>query len=181
MLKDILSAHFAAYPQMEPQDAVKLIYQNEFGPGHLLGKGDKSMQRLRAEMLSLQPGKKEPLYEAIGNGLCRLNLRPCLEKGIPAEDIHALFAEAARTTQGDLKEFRKKLRELIEMAEADETPFDAGMLDWYLIEYQEKGYPMVSHSESYRAAYQPAYRIVVQKRLKDYLAAKRANKENGGE
>ena len=70
MLKDILSAHFAAYPEMEPQDAVKLIYQNEFGPGHLLGKGDKSLQRLKAEMESLEMGKKEPMYEAIGNGLC---------------------------------------------------------------------------------------------------------------
>ena len=177
MLKDILSAHFAAYPEMEPQDAVKLIYQNEFGPGHLLGKGDKALQRLKMEMAELELGKKEPMYESIGNGLCRLNLRPCVEKGIPAEDIYALFSEAAKGTQGDKKEFRKKIRELTEMAENDETPFDAGMLDWYLIEYEEKGYPLVSHSETYRAAYQPAYRVVIQKKLKDYLAALRKQKK----
>ena len=63
------------------------------------------------------------------------------------------------------------------MAENDETPFDAGMLDWYLIEYEEKKYPMVSHSETYRAAYQPAYRVVIQKKLKDYLAAQRKQKK----
>ena len=35
-LKQILISHAARYPLMEPTDAVKLIYQNEFGGGHLI-------------------------------------------------------------------------------------------------------------------------------------------------
>ena len=33
---DILKIHTSVYPEMQPQDAVKLIYQNEFGGGHLI-------------------------------------------------------------------------------------------------------------------------------------------------
>ena len=35
-LKVILITHANRYPLMQPQDAVKLIYQNEFGGGHLI-------------------------------------------------------------------------------------------------------------------------------------------------
>ena len=35
-LRAILLAHAKRYPLMQPQDAVKLIYQNEFGGGHLI-------------------------------------------------------------------------------------------------------------------------------------------------
>lgn len=169
MLTEVLAAHFSLYPQMQPQDAVKLIYQNEFGPGHMIADEKKSLQRLLQELSALSPRKGEPLYEAIGGGLCRLNLRPCLERGIPVEDINRLFLQAAQSTQGDQKRFQKKLQELSRMADRDETPFYAAELDYFLILYKEKGYPAVHHSDAYRAAYAPAYRVVVQKHLKDYL------------
>ena len=35
-LKAILITHAKRYPLMQPRDAVKLIYQNEFGGGHLI-------------------------------------------------------------------------------------------------------------------------------------------------
>lgn len=35
-LKAVLKAHGARYPKLQIQDAVKLIYQNEFGGGHLI-------------------------------------------------------------------------------------------------------------------------------------------------
>ena len=34
-LERILREHAERYPLMQPTDAVKLIYQNEFGGGHL--------------------------------------------------------------------------------------------------------------------------------------------------
>ena len=173
MLKDLLCAHFEKYPAMRPEDAVKLIYQNEFGPGHMIADEKKSLQRLQQELSSLSPKEGEPLYESIGGGLCRLNLRPCLQKGIPAEDINRLFIKAAQSTEGDKKSFLKKLQELSQMADRDETPFYAAELDYFLILYKEKGCPAIHHSDAYRAAYAPAYRVVVQKHLKDYMKSLR--------
>lgn len=35
-LYGVLCAHAARYPLMRPTDAVKLIYQGEFGSGHMI-------------------------------------------------------------------------------------------------------------------------------------------------
>ena len=178
MIRDILLAHFAAYPLMGPQDAVKLLYQMEYGPEHMIRDEEKSLAALRKEMAALPAREgEEPLYESIGNGLCRLNLRPCVQRAIPAEDVNRLFADTARSAQGDPRRFRRALKELKELADAGETPFDPVELDMFLMQYWERNCPAVHHSEAYRAAYAPAYRVAAQKKVKDYLAARRREKE----
>ena len=174
MIRDTLLTHFARYPAMQAQDAVKLLYQMEFGPGHLIRDEKKALADLRSEMAALtaSPLPGEPLYEPIGNGLCRLNLRPCKAKGIPLEDILRLFAETANGTQGDKKKFSAGIHVLQKLAEEDETPFEPVLLDIFLAKYP-KSCPAVHHSDAYRLAYQPAYRVVSQRKLKDYLKALR--------
>ena len=95
MLESILAAHFEKYPAMRPEDAVKLIYQNEFGPGHMIPDAQRALARLRQETAALSPDAQEALYEAIGNGLCRLNLRACMARGLPEPEINRLFCETA--------------------------------------------------------------------------------------
>ncbi len=175
MLKDVLLTHFERYPRMAPQDAVKLIYQQEFGPEHLIRDPEKALQMLKQEMDGLAADDKEPLYESIGNGLCRLNLRPCAARGIPAEDICRLFCETAASVTGDRRRFRQGIRDLRELAEDGETPFEAIEMDLFLARYPDSC-PAVHHSEAYRAAYRPAYRLVLQKKVKDYLAEQRKAK-----
>lgn len=178
MLEDILLRHFSLYPRMEAQDAVKLIYQQEFGPEHMIRDNAKSLAILKQEMAALGEGPAdEALYESIGNGLCRLNLRPCEKRGIPAEDINRLFLDAAKTVQGDEKRFWQGIRALQRLAEEDETPFDPVTLDLFLARYPRRA-TAVHHSEGYRQAYRPAYRIVAQKKVKDYLAARRNEGKN---
>ncbi len=173
MLEDILLRHFDKYPDMQPQDAVKLIYQQEFGPGHLIRDERKALEFLRQEMAGAgEPLPGEALYESIGNGLCRLNLRPCKAKGIPIEDILRLFVETANGVQGDKKKFIAGIRVLQKLAEEDETPFEPILLDIFLAKYP-KTCPAVHHSDAYRLKYLPAYRVVSQHRLRDYLKRQR--------
>ena len=160
---------------MEPQDAVKLIYQQEFGPEHAIRDAAKALSMIQQEMAALTPRKGEPLYEAIGNGLCRLNLRACAERGIPAEDISRLFLETAQGTEGDKRRFRQGLRMLQKLAEEEEAPFDAAALDLFLARYPDSC-PAVHHSVAYHLAYAPSYRIIAQKKLKEYLAERRNEK-----
>ena len=177
MLEDVLLWHFDLYPQMEPHDAVKLIYQQEFGPEHMVKDAGKSLSSLKAEMDRLPSGPQgEALYESIGNGLCRLNLRPCRERGIPAEDINRMFVETAQSVAGDKKRFRQDIRILQKLAEEEETPFDAVELDVFLARYPDSC-PALHHSVTYRLAYSPAYRIVGQKKLKAYMAGRRNEAE----
>ena len=48
-LRAILIAHARRYPLMQPRDAVKLIYQNEFGGGHLIRDEEACLNYLRRE------------------------------------------------------------------------------------------------------------------------------------
>ena len=40
-MKEILLAHLKQYPQMQLQDVVKLLYQSEFGGGHMITSPEK--------------------------------------------------------------------------------------------------------------------------------------------
>ncbi len=160
---------------MDPQDAVKLIYQQEFGPEHLISNEKKTLAQLRQEMAVLGPVMEgEALYESIGNGLCRLNLRPCLRRGVPAEDICRMFVETAQSAKGDKKRFWQGVRILQKLAEEGETPFDPVELDVFLVHYPSQA-PAVHHSLVYQIAYQPAYRVIAQKKVKDYFTRVREN------
>ena len=53
-LKKILREHAKRYPRMQPTDAVKLIYQNEFGGGHLIRDEKACQDYLRREYASVE-------------------------------------------------------------------------------------------------------------------------------
>ena len=73
-LEQILREHAKRYPLMQPTDAIKLIYQNEFGGGHLIRDEEACLNYLRREYTSVAKDPTVPLYEDIGNGIIRVNL-----------------------------------------------------------------------------------------------------------
>ena len=72
-LRDILLLHGRRYPLMMPQDAVKLLYQSTFGPGHLIAHKEQARTRLLEEYM-LTPSGPPVAWEPIGNGLGRVYL-----------------------------------------------------------------------------------------------------------
>ena len=159
-MRSILLAHAAQYPKMEPRDAVKLLYQNEFGGGHLIRDEEKCLSYLEIEYHGLSSAPGMPLLEDIGNGFFRVNLSALDAHGItPAELGHA-FIRSSSLHHGTMEEFLKKLQLLRELTKEGQMPFSTDSLDLYLAEYEKAGYPPVSHSDAYRNAYAPAYRVV---------------------
>lgn len=157
-LERILREHGARYPVMEPTDAVKLIYQNEFGGGHLITDEAAFLNRLRMEYESIEKDEISPRYEPIGNGLVRVNLAALREEEL--ENLGKTFIRSAAEQKGDQGRFLRKLDLLRSLAKEGVFNFGTKELELYLEEYKNAGYPMVSHSETYRKAYKPAYRIV---------------------
>ena len=159
-LKTLLTAHGARYPEMQPTDAVKLIYQNEFGGGHLIRDEEKCLARLKTEYSQLIQSADEPLAEEIGNGMVRVNLRALDAHGYCADQLGADFIRCAALQQGSQDSFREKLEILRQLAKEGSLPFSFVALEQYLDQYVKAGFPMVSHSPQYRAAYAPAYRVI---------------------
>ena len=157
-LRAILIAHAKRYPLMQPRDAVKLIYQNEFGGGHLIRDEQACLNYLRREYTSVAKDPTAALYEDIGNGIVRVNLAAVKPEGL--EQLGRAFIDSAAKHKGTTDSFLKKLDILCQLAEEGIFSFGVQELKIYFSEYIQSGCPMVSHSEQYRQAYRPAYRIV---------------------
>ena len=164
-LRSVLLDHVGRYPLMEPTDAVKLIYQNEFGGGHLIRDAQQCLARLRAEYQNTPQSSSGIFAESIGNGLVRVHLG-CLDaQGYTPEQLGNAFIRSAAEIRGNPDSFRNKLELLRELAAQELLPFSAASLEDYLQEYEKAGFPMVSHSSTYRDVYHPAYRIVKETQL----------------
>ena len=160
-LKAILAAHAKRYPLMEPTDGVKLIYQNEFGGGHLIKDEQACMNYLRREYESVEKDPAAPVYEPIGNGIVRVNLAAVKPENL--EKLGNAFIRSAAEHKGNPERFLEKLEILRTLTAEGCFSFDPEALETYLTAYRAAGYPPVSHSETYRCHYRPAYRVVLTK------------------
>ncbi len=164
-LSDVIREHASRYPLMQPCDAVKLVYQSEFGGGHLISHPSDSMERLEREyqaVLQTHTASPSPYIESIGGGISRVHLGGWQHS---LSLLNRLFVCSASQTQGSGDRFAQKLQLLASLAEEGIFCFSPKELEEYLAQYRAAGCPAVSHSPIYRAAYHPAYRIVEERYL----------------
>ena len=159
-LRQVLADHAKRYPLMEPCDAVKLIFQNEFGCEHLLSQPDAALTRLRAEWASTRYDPGVPLVEDIGNGMARVSLAAMRLTDDALRALGRDFVRSAQTRMGCQETFLSKLDALRTLTDEKVFSFTRRELEVYLELYLGADGGPVSHSAAYRAAYHPAYRVV---------------------
>lgn len=146
----VARAHWERYPLMEPQDFAKLAYQSEFGPGHMIRDPEKALAALLAEQKETGVGPRPP--EPIGNGLCRFYITRDLSALWELSLIGRMFTRTARDAKGTAAGLEEKLEQLAALP----VP---GMGE-YLEGWRREGCPAVHHSETFRGAYDPHYRVL---------------------
>ncbi|MEA5001931.1 MAG: hypothetical protein VB081_00315 [Christensenella sp.] len=159
--EEIVGRHRSAYEKMTLQDAVKLVYQNEFGAEHLLADEAAAHDMLAHEYDEIGGHRCEAMFEPIGNGLCRMHMNAA---GFDQTDLfllEKLFFRTAGKKRGSRAALLRKLKRL-------------GLFRFYgmhkgadavseLADYVRTGVPSIRHSREFREAYQPHYRVVEQK------------------
>ncbi len=153
-----LKAQYLAHPSLGPQDAVKMCYQVAYGAEHAITDIEAVMAYLRHETDRLEPDGDEALYEPIDDSLCRVNLRPWKAKGLPLEWLAAMFLRA----KGRGSDYYFDCIDTVtDLSAYGELGFD--IRDWgdYLRPYFNTGKGPVHHSEPYREAEKPAYRLAL--------------------
>lgn len=175
----LLAEHSQRYPASASQDMVKLLYQNEFGPGHMISDEGASLEKLRAELRALESPKTDagpsgggkpaplpeggapaPLFEEIGNGFSRLHLGPLIQSPLSPETANRFLLATAREARGSMERFQDKLSLLQACCEEGLLPYPPEEAGAFLGAYRAAGCPPPRHSAAYRAAYRPAYRVV---------------------
>lgn len=82
-IRQILRRFGETNPDAEALDYIKLLYQNEFGCGHLCPDGADVLSFLTEEWDNIGHFPHTPLFDDIGNGLCRLNLGALRKSDLP--------------------------------------------------------------------------------------------------
>lgn len=159
-MKEIMLAHIQRYPFMQPADVVKLLYQSEYAGGHMISNPAESLTRLIIELRGIKPCDASEALEHIGGGLCRLHLAALPALGLEPQTLNRLFVATANTAKGSPERFDEKLDEFLACCRSGELHFNISEVESYVRDYRAKGCPTVSHSDPYRAAYAPAYRVV---------------------
>ncbi len=160
----LLLQHEQRFPKSRAEDYYKLISQSVFGIGHLI-KGEASARTaLEREIFTLGPPKAhEPLIEPLDprGRMVRVNLRPFVAQNLSRDALLTVMMETAATVQADTALFLGRwnaFRELVKREEIDIPMEDFEAVDAFA---RDRDYPPLHHSDDYRGAYKPAYRVVL--------------------
>ena len=169
-VEEVIRRHLGRRPVMEATDVYKLLFQGVFGVGHIMG--EEAWDRLREEAgridLGDHPG--EPLIEEVSADgfMVRVNLRPYLRRGLPLDKLYQAM-KASGGHRGRREEFIrvwgifKEMTYREALSFSDFKGFDAAI--------EREGPRPRHHSQPYREAYYPAYRVVRREALEGLIEA----------
>ncbi len=154
-----LTKQLHRHPSMRPQDVIKLCYQAARGAEHLLADPERARRYLEAEFASVAAAEGE-LYEPISDKVCRVNLAVWKARGLPIDRLFRLFVDSCKITPDADAIFAAYLAEADALIGRVNTAFSHSDWEDFLAAYRQAGMPALHHSEAYRMAEHPAYRIV---------------------
>ena len=161
-LRAAVRAHHAAHPAMRLQDYYKTFFQDRFGPSHLIEDTLSVIGWLDRELATADTGAL--LFEPTGLGgrYVRVFCRAVDDGLVGARELAMAFVSSANSVtplegrwRDEWSAIEEALRDegLLPEGYADDSASLARML-------AEHGDHAVSHSQAYRDAYAPHYRIV---------------------
>ena len=159
----LVRQHLAVYPEARPRDVYKLLYHACMGAEHALDDLDAAGEWLDREWEAIGENAEEAIFEDITlhSPMFRLHLRPAKARGDTKEYILLAFTMAGESFEKRPDLLRDCWNKFIEKNNSDEIII-AGSDE--ITEFnrllEEHDFPEVRHSEEYRKAYEPAYRLV---------------------
>jgi hypothetical protein len=159
----LLAADVARHPKAGAADLYKFLHQALFGPGHAIPDPAAAAAYLDREVAGLGPARSlEARCNMLGGdpALVRVNLRPFLRDGHDPEALLESFVETANEVSGDPQQMALALGLVVQWLASENMAELSEDLKKLAAETASRGYPAVHHSETYVAAYAPAYRVV---------------------
>jgi hypothetical protein len=159
----LLGQHLRRYPRMELADIYKLLHQAAMGAGHAVGDPGAARALLHSEAQSLGEGPPDPIVDPISpdGKLARVHLRPYVAAGRDLDALADAFVQTAQRFSASPERLAKFCGCLGDLADAQGIPLSRAQVNEYFDTIVAQAYPVVRHSEAYRAAYRPAYRVVL--------------------
>lgn len=157
--KLILIDHLEMYPLMQPEDVYKLAYQFAFGPGHFYIDEEDAKKRIFKEARAVGDNSTDIKLVFIGNDYCRY---PLMDNPVYLEMLCEEFIQTVKAGSPNNVDFEKLLIDIIGYIKELQTDFAFKDFLLFIQKMQKENFPIVSHSEKYREAYNPHYRVIKQ-------------------
>lgn len=149
------------YPLTQTEDVFKALFQSVFGCEHLVKAEPSVMQRIIDELPEAQKDTSEENVEFLGRDYCRAHLKVISEEGLKEETLSRLFVSSAvphDTGADDI--LSEKIDVFLSMITDRSVPFDISDARLKAAEWRNAGYPAIHHSDIFREAYHPSYRVL---------------------
>jgi uridine kinase/predicted membrane protein len=166
-IRELVKSQVALYPKAQGIDILKAIYQNEFGPGHLITDTAQIKKYIMDELETVSASDADPV-EPIGNDLSRLHLHVIKSKGLSPDTYQKLFLLTAVRTRGSRENFLRKAAVLQRMCREREIPISEDSVSAAVEMWNAGDGGLFRHSDSFRENYHPAYRVV-EKQLCEFI------------
>ena len=158
----LLAQHLQRYPRLGLADVYKLLHQAALGPGHAIRNAATARAALLSEAADLGEGPADPVVDSISpdGRLARIHLRAYVAARRDLEQLADAFLRTAESYAGSPEKLAKFCGCLGDLADAGGIPFPRARVTEFFAPIIAQGYPVVHHSDAYRTAYRPAYRVV---------------------
>jgi hypothetical protein len=173
--QDILARHLVRYPVMHLEDVYKLIHQASLGSQHFGMDIDQAGAWLTNELADLREGPAEPILDPISpdGRILRVHLRPYVAECRDPVQLLLAFVRTADEWEGSIDLLRAYWRCVEKTAKDGHLQCDLSAAREFGARMAKLNYPAIHHSEAYKAAYRPAYRVVAREFLSGPLGGGR--------
>lgn len=156
--RELLIKQYQKYPQMQIEDIFKFLYQSTFGCEHMISTPEKVTDYIKEEFDNMNSANQAEVEELDG-AFCRVPLS-CLNDGLNADTLGKVFFLSAQKKAGGVQELQHKIAIVREMLTEGLLPYAVDTFNKVADAWELKGYCAIHHSETFRKAYKPAYRVV---------------------
>lgn len=153
-----LLEHCQSYPDLQAQDVFKYLYHSALGCEHLVSDEQAALRYIEAEYATL-PDSAQDTIEPLDGAYSRVHLG-MLRHGLQPRTLARLFCLSAQTEADGKALLAQKLRVAQEMVQNRELLLDEADFAQKLDAWRAANFPAIHHSEAFRTAYHPAYRVV---------------------
>ncbi len=153
-----LIAHAERYPALQAEDVFKYMFQGAFGCEHLVSNEEAALAYIKREYETVSK-TAEPYIEPLDGEYSRVYLS-CLNEGLTPETLARLFCLSAKKEEGGRVALEQKIEVTKALVASGELPLEGEDFAQKLATWKDLGYPAVHHSNVFREAYKPAYRVI---------------------
>lgn len=149
---------YAKYPVSTAQDYLKLLFQAEYGCEHIMG--SYVLDYINSELPDSNNADTQ-LVEPISDEYCRVHLSEFKRKGYFGEVLAKCMLMVKSSGNND--QLNAQIDNFLQLVDSGAINLNSNDAHSLVEKYRELGCPPVHHSEVFRNAYQPHYRVIYRK------------------